>query len=133
MKTLNGSKSRLLTGIAVLFAIISLSVSCTKSSDSTYGTGGNTGGTGDKGGPGTNEVWIQGMAFNPGSITVAANDTITWTNKDGIAHTVTSTKGLFDSGSIGNGRTYTHIFSTAGTYTYKCTFHPNMTGTVTVN
>lgn len=131
MKTLIGSRSRILTGFAFLFSILSISNSCTKSSmDNMYGMGGNTG---SKGSPGTNEVWIQGMAFDPGIITVAANTTITWTNKDGVAHTVTSNTGIFDSGTINANGTYSHMFATAGTYPYHCTVHPAMTATVKVN
>jgi plastocyanin len=131
MKTFIGSKSRITTGIALLLAIFSISNSCTKNSMSNmYGTGGDTGGAK---GPGTNEVWIQNMAFNPSTITVAVNTTITWTNKDGVTHTVTSDTGLFDSGGIGNGATYSYTFTTSGTYPYHCTTHPTMTATVKVN
>jgi plastocyanin len=130
MKTLIGSKRRILTGIALLFAILSIANSCTKSSmaDMT-GTGGNMGGSK---GPGTNEVFIQGMAFNPATITVAANTTIKWTNKDGGAHTVTSNTGLFESGTLVTGAAYSFTFTSAGTYPYHCTFHPTMTATVVV-
>lgn len=130
MKTMNGSKGKISIGIAMLFAVLSISYSCTKSSmDNMYGTGG---GTGSKGSPGTNEVWIQNMAFTPSSITVKEGTTITWTNKDGISHTVTSDAGLFDSGSLGSGKTYAYTFSTAGTYQYHCTIHPSMTAKVIV-
>jgi len=80
--------------------------------------------------PATNEVWIQGNRFNPASLTVSVNTTVKWTNKDGTAHTVTSTTGAFDSGTMGAGAVYTKQFTTAGTYTYKCTLHSNMNGTV---
>ena len=83
--------------------------------------------------PGANEVFIQGNSFDPGTITVQANTTITWTNKDGVAHTVTSNTGLFNSGTINADGTYSYLFSTAGTYPYHCTFHPSMTATVVVN
>jgi plastocyanin len=73
------------------------------------------------------------MAFNPVTITVAAGTTITWTNNDGVAHTVTSDTALFDSGSIPSGGTYSHTFSTAGTFAYHCKFHAGMTATVVVN
>jgi plastocyanin len=131
MKTLNGSKNRSILGMIFLFAIVSMTYSCTKStmSDMT-GTGGDTGGPK---GPGTNEVFIQGMAFDPATITVAANTTITWTNKDAVAHTVTSDTGLFDSGSIATNGTFSFTFSTAGTYAYHCTPHPSMIATVKVN
>lgn len=83
--------------------------------------------------PGSNEVYIENMAFTPSTITVSQNTAVTWTNKDGVAHTVTSTTGLFDSGSIANKGTYSYTFSTAGTFSYKCSIHPTMVGTVIVN
>jgi plastocyanin len=131
MKTLIGSKSRIIIGISLLFAILNLSNSCTKSTmaDMT-GTGGDNGGSK---GPGTNEVFIQDMAFNPATITVAVNTTIKWTNKDAVAHTVTSDNGLFDSGTLVTGGTFSFTFTTAGTYPYHCTPHPAMTATVLVN
>ena len=70
MKKLIGSRSRLLTGIGVLLAILSISNSCTKQMDNMYGTGIDSGSKGGSGGPGTNEVWIQGMAFSPDIITL---------------------------------------------------------------
>jgi plastocyanin len=133
MKKIIGSESRFLTGIALLFVILSISASCTKSTDYNNGSGTYAGnGTGAKGGPGANEVWIQGMAFNPSTISVTAGTTITWTNKDAIGHTVTSDTGLFDSGMISTNGTFTSTFSTAGTFSYICSVHPMMTGTVVV-
>ena len=82
--------------------------------------------------PGANEVWIQDFAFSPSSITVSVNTTITWTNKDAVAHTATSNNGVFDSGSISDGGTYSYHFTTPGTYAYLCTPHPHMTGTIIV-
>jgi plastocyanin len=81
--------------------------------------------------PGTNEVWMQGTAFVPASKTIAAGTTITFTNKDGFAHTVTSgvpgtPDGAFDSGSLASGATFTHMFSTKGTIKYFCTIHGAM-------
>jgi len=116
MKKLSVSKSRFLMVVAVLFVIVSTSNSCTKKSDM----------------PGANEVFIEGNAFSPGTITVTANTTVTWTNKDGVAHTVTSNTGIFDSGTINANGTYSHLFSTAGSYPYFCSVHPSMKGTVVV-
>lgn len=82
--------------------------------------------------PGISEVTIKGMTFNPPVITVAVNATVTWTNKDGTAHTVTSDAGLFDSGNISDNATFSHKFTTAGTYTYHCSIYPDMTGNVVV-
>jgi hypothetical protein len=117
MKRIINFEKRWLAVPVLLFIIIGISGSCKKISDM----------------PGPNEVFIQGKAFDPGSITVAANTTVTWTNKDGVAHTVTSNTGLFDSGTINADGNWSHLFSTAGTFPYHCTIHPSMTGTVIVN
>jgi len=84
--------------------------------------------------PGLDQVWMQGMAFNPTTITVAVNATVTWTNKDENTYTITSNdSGLFDSGPIIPGSIYNHQFTQAGTYNYHNTIsYPNMTGTVIV-
>jgi plastocyanin len=129
MKKSIGSKISVSLGVTLLFAMLTISNSCSK--DSTmYGMGSNTGNSGS---PGTNEVWIEGMTFNPSDITVAAGTTVTWTNKATIAHTVTSDKGLFDSGNIGSNGTFSFKFAAAGTYPYHCAIHPSMTATVIVN
>jgi plastocyanin len=117
MKKIIGSKSRLLISICLLIAFLNLLNSCSKSSSN----------------QGANEVFIQGMAFSPSTITVTAGTTVTWTNKDGVAHTVTSSSGSFDSMSINPNGTYSHLFSAAGTFPYICTIHPTMTATVIVN
>ncbi len=81
---------------------------------------------------GTNEVWLQNIAITPGSITVPVNTTIKWTNKDGFTHSVTSNNALFDSGNLNSGSTYSHQFTTAGSYQYHCSIHSTMKGTVIV-
>jgi plastocyanin len=128
MKRVIGSKMRLMISTAFLMAILIVVNSCSKSSD--YNSPATNP---SKGGPGTNEVWIQGMAFTPATITVAAGTTIRWTNKDAITHTVTSDTGIFDSGSLGGGGTFNYMFSTSGTYPYHCAVHPGMKATVVVN
>ncbi len=85
-------------------------------------------------GPPANEVWIQGNnTYNPSSITVNVNTTVKWTNKDTYyTHTVTSNSGVFDSGSIPSGGTFSYTFTSAGTYPYHCNFH-TMSGQVIVH
>jgi plastocyanin len=82
--------------------------------------------------PGTNEVLIQNMAFNPSSITIAKHTSIKWTNKDSNTHTVTSNSGLFNSGNLSNGGTFSFTFDSAGTFNYHCAIHSSMTATVIV-
>ncbi|MFO7966155.1 MAG: PQQ-dependent sugar dehydrogenase [Archaeoglobaceae archaeon] len=78
------------------------------------------------------KVMIQGFAFSPSSITVPAGMEVVWENQDGTTHTVTSRDGVFDSGNIADGETYSYTFDEAGTYEYYCTIHPSMEGVVEV-
>ena len=82
--------------------------------------------------PPGNGVSIGGSAFSPPSLTVSVGDTVTWTNNDGIAHTSTSNTGVWNSGSLSNGQSFSFVFGTVGSFPYHCTFHTNMTGTITV-
>ncbi len=79
-----------------------------------------------------NSVDLASFAFSPGTITVKVGTTVTWTNKDGTTHTVTSDTGAFDSGNLAANGKYSYTFSAAGTYPYHCTIHPYMKGTVIV-
>jgi plastocyanin len=80
-----------------------------------------------------NTVAIQSFAFSPASLTVKAGDTVVWTNMDSAQHTVTSDSGSeLNSALLANGQTYSHTFTTAGTYPYHCTVHASMHGTITV-
>lgn len=82
--------------------------------------------------PPANELKIQAMAFVPQTLTVAVNSTVRWKNLDAIAHTVTSDNGSWDSGNIAAGGTFKFTFTTVGTFSYHCTYHPLMKGTIIV-
>jgi plastocyanin len=79
-----------------------------------------------------NTVNIVDSAYNPSSITVTIGSKVTWKNKAGITHDVISDAGIFNSGFIEAGGSYSFTFNTAGTYHYHCSLHPGMTGTVNV-
>ncbi len=80
------------------------------------------------------QVTMQNLAFSPKTLTVAPGTTVMWTNKDSAPHTVTSDSGsTLASGDLSQGKSYTHTFTKAGTYTYHCTIHPFMHGTVIVS
>jgi plastocyanin len=70
--------------------------------------------------------------FSPTSVTVAVGDTVTWHNTGQAPHTATADDGSFDTGTINAGGSGSHTFSSAGTFSYICTIHPNMKGTVRV-
>ena len=78
-------------------------------------------------------VSIKGFAFNPATIQAKVGENITWTNEDTVGHTVTVDDKSVDSGTIDGGKTYSHAFTQAGTFTYHCEIHPTMKGTVTVS
>jgi plastocyanin len=75
---------------------------------------------------------IQNIAFSPNPITIARGTTVTWTNLDGVPHTVTADDGSWGSGTLGHGTTYSHVFTSPGSYTYHCAIHSFMKGTVMV-
>jgi plastocyanin len=77
-------------------------------------------------------VTIANMAFSPATVTIPLGTTVTWTNTDPVAHTVTAAGGTFNSGHLNPGQTFTHTFNTAGTFDYQCTYHPYMKGTIVV-
>jgi len=88
--------------------------------------------TSTAGGPG---VVMQNIQFDPSSVSVKAGNTVTWTNNESVQHDVTADDGSFKSGQPGGmkqGDKYEHAFDKAGSFAYKCTIHPNMTGTVEV-
>jgi len=80
----------------------------------------------------THAVTIVDFRFEPGQLTIAVGDTVTWTNQDGAAHTATATGGAFDSGNMKSGDAFSFTFASAGDYPYLCTYHPEMTGTIIV-
>jgi plastocyanin len=79
-----------------------------------------------------NQVSIDGFAFAPATLTVAAGTTVTWTNRDEEPHTVAASDGSFHSPGMGTGATYAHTFTDAGTFDYVCSIHPMMRGSVVV-
>jgi plastocyanin len=81
---------------------------------------------------GGDAVEIAGFAFGPPELSVAAGTTVTWTNADSFDHTATGRDGVFDSGELAQGQSFSFTFDTAGTFAYICNIHPSMSGTVTV-
>jgi plastocyanin len=77
-------------------------------------------------------VKIVDYAFSPQKITIPVGGSVTWTNRDDVAHTATASDNSFDSGNLATGQSWSHVFTKAGKYAYVCTYHPNMTGTVIV-
>jgi len=71
-------------------------------------------------------------AYNPDDVAVAVGTTVTWTNSDSIAHTSTSDANGWNSGIVAPGGRFSFTFQAPGTFSYHCTIHPGMVGTVVV-
>ncbi|MGE5244863.1 MAG: plastocyanin/azurin family copper-binding protein [Betaproteobacteria bacterium] len=73
------------------------------------------------------------QSYSPSPVTMRVGQTIAWHNNDSITHTATQDAGTFNTGNLAAGATSAPVtMSTAGTFTYHCTIHPGMVGTVTV-
>ncbi len=77
-------------------------------------------------------IKVHDFAFAPNVIIVPVGTTVRWTNEGAVNHTVTSDTGLFDFDPLGPGASVEYRFDVAGTYTYHCTIHSEMTGKVIV-
>ncbi len=80
----------------------------------------------------TNECYI------PFNVSVSAGEEITWSNDDTAPHTVTtgppgSPDGIFDSGMLMAGDTFSVTLDESGEYPYYCMVHPWMIGNISVN
>ena len=75
-------------------------------------------------------VTIADFTFAPQTLTVPRGTTVTWTNADGVGHSILGDS--FSSETLDGGATFSATFDTPGEYTYACGLHPSMTGTVVV-
>jgi plastocyanin len=82
--------------------------------------------------PASAEVKIDNFSFNPATVSVAMGGTVTWTNRDDIPHTVVSSDKVFKSKVLDTDEKFSYTFTKAGNYSYFCSIHPKMTGTVVV-
>lgn len=78
------------------------------------------------------DVSIISFAFDPEDITIETGDVVTWTNNHSVAHTTTSDGGIWDSGLLSQGETFSFLFLNSGDYPYHCTPHTFMTANVSV-
>ncbi len=78
----------------------------------------------------TATIEITDFSFYPSEVVIARGGTVTWKQRDYVAHTVTSAE--FNSGELSQGQTFSHTFNEVGTYEYRCMQHPSMSGKVIV-
>jgi plastocyanin len=68
-------------------------------------------------------VTVVDSAYQPREVEVSPGTTVVWQQEGELPHTVTADDGSFDSGTMGQGDTYTRTFPQAGTFPYYCEFH----------
>jgi len=87
-------------------------------------------------------VIAQANSFSPSTLTVGAGATVYWLNMDNpggqdpeIHNVIISSLNVHSSDlpPIPNSGAFSYTFSTAGTYSFFCSYHPGMTGTITVS
>jgi plastocyanin len=79
------------------------------------------------------EVYVEDLRFVESPVVIRAGATVTWVFHDApIAHDVVGDDGSFASGAPQAGGAFVHTFAGTGTYTYHCSVHPYMTGSVVV-
>jgi plastocyanin len=81
---------------------------------------------------GAARVSIIDFAFQPNALTIKRGRSVTWTNTGARNHTVTSDTGVFDSGVLAPGATFTRTFKQRGRFAYHCSIHPSMTAFIKV-
>ena len=78
-------------------------------------------------------VDIVDFSYDPAEIEIAVGDTVTWTNQDGVPHTVTAgDRDVLQSGAIAPGDSFRQRFEGVGEFEYFCEFYPDMLGTIVV-
>ena len=77
-------------------------------------------------------VTMGDLFFSPASVSIAVGDTVTWHNTGQAPHNATADDGSFKTPDLNNGQSASHTFNQAGTFSYICTIHPNMQGTIRV-
>jgi plastocyanin len=78
------------------------------------------------------QVKIEQYAYGPSSLNVTQGDTVTWTNLDSVEHDVVVTSGpeSFRSPLLSKGESWSHTFTSPGSYSYICSLHPDMRAAV---
>jgi plastocyanin len=122
---------RLLAGFLVLAALSACSSSSNTNSSGTNSTPSSSAPAAQ--GTVAATVVVKDFKFAPDPVTVKVGDAVKWDFEDSTPHTSTALDSTWDSGSKSKGETFTFTFTKAGTFKYKCSIHPVMTGTVTVS
>jgi plastocyanin len=115
-------------------AVVALGVALVLAACSSGGSSSSSGGSAGGSTGGSHTITIKNFAFSPGKLTVTAGTTVTVTNDDQVAHTLTGKTGGFATGDIAAGQSKTFAApKSPGTYSYFCSIHQYMSGTLVVS
>lgn len=120
------SRPRLLAGLSALLVVLVLTSACGPEPKKAGGGGKAASAAG------STTVRVKDFSFGPQNLTVTKGTKVTWRFEDDTDHTVTADKNAFKSGNLKNGKTYSFTFNTPGKFSYICSIHQYMTGSVTV-
>jgi plastocyanin len=84
-------------------------------------------------GAATTTIQITKNGFTPGTVTVAAGDTVTWHNADTHTHQVVADNGAFASPALAAGASWSYTANKSGKFTYRDAYATTHKGTLTVN
>jgi plastocyanin len=86
---------------------------------------------------GSAEIAIENFTFLPATLSVAPGTAVTWSNHDEEPHNIVNVPAagqprVFRSQAVDGGEKYSFVFNEPGTYSYICSIHPHMQGTIVV-
>ncbi len=111
-------KKLMVLALAALVGAVVLTAGCTS-----YGPSSSPSSAPQTSTTSQNTVSMKNIAFNPSSLTINKGASVTWKNDDSTTHTTTSDTGLWDSGNLSPGQSYTRQFNDTGTFPYHCSIH----------
>ena len=118
--------------VVLVSSLLTFTVACSGSDSAPSTPNPNPGGPSSSVTIPTGAEVLGNRAYAPDDLTVDVGSTVTWTNTDTVAHTSTADAGAWNSGTVAPGGQFSRTFPTAGTFTYHCTIHPGMIGSVVV-
>jgi plastocyanin len=78
------------------------------------------------------QVRISQFRFAPAELTVSVGDSVVWTNDDALLHTTSADSGAWSSPEMRRGERYVLVAGRTGRFSYHCSAHPVMRGTLVV-
>jgi plastocyanin len=84
--------------------------------------------------PGTVQVVMKNINFNPTRVRARVGQSVTWINRDDAPHNVTYVSGprFASSVTFTEGGSWTLKLTKPGVIRYRCTIHPGMDGSIVV-